>query len=263
MNMTLFDKVKIQERINRNKPVYFDEGLKQIREIGFDRYPRPDEILPLILDGLEEKLQKNSKQKELFKFVTTNADIKQYERLPRRNITQEWLSLAIQRKSGTPSTIIVYVDPEGIIRDSQENNIILPKYRIGKQFRYAYKKEFEIKKIYGLVLDEDDEDDEDYYTTETDSEKCRIDILNMGNKDFIKFLFKKEGAQFPAGINVGYFWLPGTCCKGIYPVQYALQTAMTWNGICEPSIDFFTANTTLVETAYARGIKTIKQEALK
>ncbi len=102
---------------------YFNNSLVRLTidglEPGFERHPRPQEALGLIMDGIKGKLVDTS-------FRNMHADM--------LSSYGEWFSMAFERKG---NILIAYLDPEGLVWNSNT-------YVKNSSFKFVDKQEFDI-----------------------------------------------------------------------------------------------------------------------
>jgi len=108
----------------KEKWVTFDKSLKRLKKLGYERHLRPWESFGLLIDYLENNLEKKE-LKDLGRDMLESSG--------------EWLSMAVKTYN---NKLVCYIDPENI-KFEPENNV----YLVGKDIRYSDKKEFDITGI--------------------------------------------------------------------------------------------------------------------
>ncbi len=105
-----------------NKKSYtFDQSLERLQQAGFERHPRLQEVLSLLIANIENKLTPEQK-------AVVDDMLDSYG---------EWLSVAMERHG---DTITVYTDPEGLVWNGSS------KY-VKQDFKSSSKQDFSVSGI--------------------------------------------------------------------------------------------------------------------
>ncbi len=119
----MFESVAYRDPGVMDKALFsFDASLVRLKQAGFERHARPQEVFGLIVDGLEGKLAGG------FKGVYDDMLLSY----------GEWLSLAVKREG---DVLVAYVDPKNLVFDKGSNNYIV----CGGQVDCVGKETFSIK----------------------------------------------------------------------------------------------------------------------
>jgi len=115
-------KIEFEKRAHRTigsekSLYYFHHSLSRLRKDGFERHAQPQEVLGLIMDGLEGKLDKGLQ--EIQRDMATDY--------------AEWLSLTFERNG---DNLFAHIDPEGVMiinrKYTIDNWVVVVLYKLYK-----------------------------------------------------------------------------------------------------------------------------------
>jgi len=112
----------------------FNDSLTRLKNAGFERHARPQEVFGLLIDGLEGRL--NGNLAEVEKDVLTSLG--------------GWMSMAFERKG---DILIAHLDPEGLVWDG--NRYVKQNFKNNGQQEFSVKGKVSNK---GIPLNEFNED---------------------------------------------------------------------------------------------------------
>ncbi len=158
-NVVFEEKAKYSNNNPNEKHLFtYDKSLERIKQKNSNaRHARPSEAFGLIIDCLENKVNDE-------KLLKVKEDmLESYG---------EWLSCAFERQG---NTLIVYLDPEGILWDGS-------RYAKNKDFKFADKKEFNITGINSREWND----------------------LNKFSDELVKYLYGRIFSDLPTEIKTGH-----------------------------------------------------------